>query len=324
MIVCAKCGFTQPRDVYCANCGINIEKYQPVKPPAWIRLLKDPYFQITSALIFALAAFFVIINQPAPIDSTEVQASSNETSSLDETPEPVSQNSTASASAKKNIVQTTQKLKVVSPLATKKTPKPDETKPKALAAEDPTPSEKTKNLKLPSQTRLQFFELGSEQVGNLFKNISSTISLLIVDSKSLDLGALEASPLPGELLWAFKDDKKAQLNFMNEPLDDSSPKGIKFSIKKVRNLSETGQVELNLRVEGNIPQKEGPGNSFDWARSFEVSSSKTVLIKVKLPHFEVPLSFLEDSYNSSSPLSVLSSPLFLEYKSELIAVLTFN
>ena len=66
MIVCGKCGFTQPKDVYCANCGVNLEKYKPEKPPKLVQLLKDPYFQISFSIIVAIAAFFIFINKPAP------------------------------------------------------------------------------------------------------------------------------------------------------------------------------------------------------------------------------------------------------------------
>jgi hypothetical protein len=51
MVSCPKCGFTQPQDRYCANCGIDMVNYRPAQAPFMIRLLKSVLFQV---LILAL------------------------------------------------------------------------------------------------------------------------------------------------------------------------------------------------------------------------------------------------------------------------------
>lgn len=49
---CPKCGFSQPKDRYCASCGIDMETYRPAPPPLWKQLLVNPAFLI--ALTFGI------------------------------------------------------------------------------------------------------------------------------------------------------------------------------------------------------------------------------------------------------------------------------
>lgn len=53
MIVnCPRCGFSQPKDQYCASCGVDMQSYRPSSPPLWKSLLVNPVFLI--ALSFAV------------------------------------------------------------------------------------------------------------------------------------------------------------------------------------------------------------------------------------------------------------------------------
>ncbi len=51
MIICPRCGFEQPNDVFCAKCGISVEGYVAKKPPLGDRLKKSP---IIFGLLMAL------------------------------------------------------------------------------------------------------------------------------------------------------------------------------------------------------------------------------------------------------------------------------
>src|SRR4051812_20895302 len=54
MIVnCPKCGFTQPKDRYCAKCGVDMEAFRPKKAPLSSRILKSWIFQ-SAVLIVAI------------------------------------------------------------------------------------------------------------------------------------------------------------------------------------------------------------------------------------------------------------------------------
>jgi clan AA aspartic protease (TIGR02281 family) len=52
-MICPKCGFSQPDDLYCANCGVNVEKFVQKKK-------KGRFKQGLTVALLALAAFIVV------------------------------------------------------------------------------------------------------------------------------------------------------------------------------------------------------------------------------------------------------------------------
>jgi clan AA aspartic protease (TIGR02281 family) len=52
-MICPKCGFSQPDDLYCANCGVNVEKFVQKKK-------KGRYQGVLTVALLALAAFVVV------------------------------------------------------------------------------------------------------------------------------------------------------------------------------------------------------------------------------------------------------------------------
>jgi clan AA aspartic protease (TIGR02281 family) len=52
-MICPKCGFSQPDDIYCANCGVNVEKFIQKKK-------KGRYQGVLTVALLALAAFVVV------------------------------------------------------------------------------------------------------------------------------------------------------------------------------------------------------------------------------------------------------------------------
>ncbi len=59
MIDCPKCGFNQPRDQYCARCGVDMIAFKPAAKPFAQRLLGSTLFQV-SALILVIGVVFTI------------------------------------------------------------------------------------------------------------------------------------------------------------------------------------------------------------------------------------------------------------------------
>lgn len=42
LVNCPRCGFSQPKDKYCAQCGVDMETYKPRRAPIFKRLLSNP------------------------------------------------------------------------------------------------------------------------------------------------------------------------------------------------------------------------------------------------------------------------------------------
>lgn len=70
MIECPKCGFIQPDDRYCANCGLDIQTYKPKGTPWYLKLLKSPMFQASlSGVIILILVMSLFRSQTANIQS---------------------------------------------------------------------------------------------------------------------------------------------------------------------------------------------------------------------------------------------------------------
>lgn len=54
MINCPKCNLLQPKDQYCAQCGINMETWRPPEDPSWKKLLGNWIFQLGVLFIVVL------------------------------------------------------------------------------------------------------------------------------------------------------------------------------------------------------------------------------------------------------------------------------
>jgi hypothetical protein len=66
LINCPRCGFSQPQDQYCAQCGVDMQRYKPKEQPLLTQIFGNTAFQIIALLI---ATFFVgqyILTKPAP------------------------------------------------------------------------------------------------------------------------------------------------------------------------------------------------------------------------------------------------------------------
>ncbi|MFZ4404306.1 MAG: hypothetical protein ACOYOK_09420 [Pseudobdellovibrionaceae bacterium] len=57
MMKCPKCHFDQPKDDYCAQCGLHVSTFKVKKPSPFLLTLKSPFFQLSMmALIIAVLA----------------------------------------------------------------------------------------------------------------------------------------------------------------------------------------------------------------------------------------------------------------------------
>ncbi len=332
MIVCGKCGFTQPKDVYCANCGVNLEKYKPEKPPKLVQLLKDPYFQISFSIIVAIAAFFIFINKPSAPANDE----------LSFTPEVEVTDSNVESPEGKVVELDDEQLKTMkSPKVKAKVPsfkkqlkalaKGGKDKPKKVAkaevstasladSSDSDNDEVTPAAVTVKTATFNFYEILPGQVEKYFTG-GAKVAASVLKKGELNIQNLSAARLPIDRNWELAKSKSSQLDYMVESLEDGELKGIKFVFSHSSKPNEPID-SIRIRVNANIPNKEGSASSIDWSRSLNISKEDVVLLKIQLPHNELSAAFLEDNYNS--PLSIMGSPQFLEQKTQLLAVIRFE
>ncbi len=60
MLECPRCGFSQPQDRYCANCGVDMENFKKSAPSVGQRIFSNPVIYIVLAfLLFCVIIVFV-------------------------------------------------------------------------------------------------------------------------------------------------------------------------------------------------------------------------------------------------------------------------
>lgn len=61
IVECPKCGFSQPKDAYCAKCGVNMSSFQSAPLPLVTRLFANPVLHITVISFLVVAGTLYII-----------------------------------------------------------------------------------------------------------------------------------------------------------------------------------------------------------------------------------------------------------------------
>lgn len=88
LVNCPKCGFQQPIDKYCAQCGVDMETFKPAAPPLFQRIFGNTIVQLSLLVVVAGGlGTFLYKNGPSNTEPTvanatsRVQINSNATSS---------------------------------------------------------------------------------------------------------------------------------------------------------------------------------------------------------------------------------------------------
>src|SRR5665213_2534728 len=59
MMDCPRCGFAQPKDRYCASCGLDIDNFTAKPKPLLVRLLQNPnvHLGLIGILVFLIVGY---------------------------------------------------------------------------------------------------------------------------------------------------------------------------------------------------------------------------------------------------------------------------
>ncbi len=63
LINCPRCGFQQPKDQYCAQCGVDMDAFKPVVPPLWKRVFGNHLVQLGLLLLIASLVGVTLVNR---------------------------------------------------------------------------------------------------------------------------------------------------------------------------------------------------------------------------------------------------------------------
>lgn len=79
MMECPRCGFAQPKDRYCASCGLDIEQFEAKPKPLWVRLVQNPNLHLSLIAILILLVVGYIFYVQKGLVSRQVGALFNGT-----------------------------------------------------------------------------------------------------------------------------------------------------------------------------------------------------------------------------------------------------
>ena len=77
LVNCPKCGFTQPKDNYCAQCGVNMSTFRASSDRAWKKWLRSPAFHLTTLSLFLVLGGTVLLSQWRWFSPQEVTSSNS-------------------------------------------------------------------------------------------------------------------------------------------------------------------------------------------------------------------------------------------------------
>ena len=67
LVNCPRCGFSQPNDQYCAQCGVDMQSFKPKEQPFANQVFSNAGVQIGILLIAAVLAALIAPNFPASL-----------------------------------------------------------------------------------------------------------------------------------------------------------------------------------------------------------------------------------------------------------------
>ena len=63
MMKCPKCDFSQPKDRYCAHCGVDMDRFKPSQIPFTSRILSSSGFYVFLATVIVIATSYLIFHE---------------------------------------------------------------------------------------------------------------------------------------------------------------------------------------------------------------------------------------------------------------------
>jgi len=325
MIECPRCGFLQPKDRYCANCGIDIENYKPKPKPLYVRLLNSPFFYLAGIICVDVLVFFIYQRTAQNSASEQIQtfqASKSESDNNNSTPKPIKtrkppvnyrhneDNQMATVAAQKKALKELEK----------------DNKKKV--------EKKVMAPKLPEKMTVSFFELSRAAMTELYAK--SQVASEGPDYQALyfntstpknELGKLDPSlePLPGGRSEFMKANTSIGFNYPAGSNTGGAEWGLSFKM----NIGEITRVSTSFEFLADIiihtGEREPPYTS-NFESNFKLNNKKSLLILGVLPKQKLPKAQL--SRVQATPLSILDSDYFVgsnqERQTEFLMVVQVN
>lgn len=308
---CPKCGFVQPKDKYCANCGLDIESYKPAPDSLFVRLAKNTGLQIALVVLIIIGmAIVIFISQRERIAQHLSGALPTAKRTARQITEPKNQPDPKAALAAATRVDST-------------------TPATALTAKSrPSPTASAPETKRYKDLTISFFEISKAAVvqlaseGQVLNETQQTKSFLVRGPDALarirEIDA-EARPHGEPHTEAFTPGTPFNLDYTHMG-GKKNPEAVGMSL--VFNPTAMAESLWDFAVETNINLKNETGGallSTTINGSYSIPPNSALFLAGFLPHQKV---LKEDLWSfNGSPLMVYDSPDFISGLTEFVIVI---
>jgi|GEM_PF-5281346 len=270
MIECPRCGFAQPKDQYCASCGVNMDAILAKPKPFLVRLFANPNFHLSliGALIVAVVGW-IFYTQSAMV-SREVGRMLDLPVSSRHAGDPrdsEAENAAASKAVALDAAEDSAEEDSPEPMAagavgTGETRTPEEILAAAVGAPPPA-NAKSAAAADPTKLELSYWEIPREALAGLVANAQRLAEGTAGRAYYWPQGTkvLETLQTTGQSLGSGRSANlaaNAQITHVTAP---TAPEMFQFSIAVQIGKLENKEAALNWAVNFVLPQPEPPGQS---------------------------------------------------------------
>ncbi len=323
LIHCPRCGFSQPQDRYCAQCGVDMQAYRPKAIPIWRKILSHPTFQI--AIVIGIAAYISLHfiqksiydpgNPKRPysflrILSPEISSTArNEVLKSNETAISTEQENTSAEDLTEDnsTTNTVMALDGQSQVMDNNT---DKSENQATNNQNGIINNEQSN----SQIRVSFYEIDRQILTQFFNESQNTGMLTTTNDLSIGLISnidKKLTPSNPRIKLIHQDNPTIDLNKELSLSYGNSENELLIRIDSI----DTSDANLKGHVEINRSWKDGPEGE-----QFEISNNSGFYISGIIPRKS---GLEQDPQLKQGPFQILSSKRFQNRDSEIVMFIEF-
>lgn len=326
LVKCPRCDFSQPKDQYCAQCGIDMQSFKPPRKSVLKSYLTDPLLYLAIALIIVGVSIATLykkdksnLAQRVSFLKGNVQIAS--TNGLDkkssmETAVARLEAEVPSASPPKDTAPEVETTRRMASVETASPSAAAATKP-AAAINGPVvrvyyaevPRHALERLYAESQATGQFNSFGDYTAG-ILPDVAKRISAPSL--KILVLEKAEKSITKAVQLFAGVHDHE---------LEDVIGLSTYIELAEIENNSFRGNIEVIRSLRENGERASGSIQKNSYPAIFELGPGAGFFIAGVLPHGQLPH---EEQLVKQGPFRILKSPSFQNKESEFVIFIEFE
>lgn len=312
LINCPRCGFSQPQDEYCANCGINMEKYIPERQNLAKSLISNTLLQALVLIAITVGSSYFLLKQ----SKSSFKNSINQYSTLTKSNSLKSETSASALNTPNKDLSSTSnpnedQLSIESINESQATALVGTTAPETPQQSDP--QTKHSNQETPTKNKvfykLSYYEVDArliEQWSNLnqsrkMENLSSGLIPTSIFKRSIKYPALKSESIEQEI----SSSKEISYGYRQA---NSSFQGhiLKLTINSKTDSSFSGNIQIYKSTNEEI------------STSFAIQKDSLFFI-----HWSAGLTGLtqDNILSSHPPFQILDSNQFLSHSTDLLIVL---